>query len=156
MEEVKILNLADAPEHVEQVSRWLWEEWAKDAGYTLEEVVFRTRHTMLRDTVPQQLVALCGGRAAGTVALWCNDCKTRQDLTPWMAVLYVADEFRGRRIGQALQRASIEAARALGRYDWIYLITELDNYYEKTGWEFVGDAPVGHGHTEKIYRYPLR
>ena len=38
----------------------------------------------------------------------------------------------------------------------LYLITELDNYYEKTGWEFVGDAPVGHGETEKIYRYPLK
>ena len=156
MDELQILNLADAPEHVEQVSRWLWEQWARDAGYSLEDVVFRTRHTMLRDTVPQQLVALWNGRAAGTVALWANDCKTRQDLTPWVAVLYVDPELRNKHIGQALQRASIEAARALGRYDWLYLITELDNYYEKTGWEFVGDAPVGHGETEKIYRYPLK
>lgn len=156
MDELQILNLADAPEHTEQVSRWLWEEWARADGYTLEEIVFRTRHSMLRDTVPQQLVALWNGQAAGTVALWRNDCKTRQDLSPWMAVLYVDPAFRNRHIGQALQRASIEAARALGRYDWLYLITELENYYEKTGWEFVGDAPVGHGHTEKIYRCSLK
>ena len=26
MDELQILNLADAPEHTEQVSRWLWEE----------------------------------------------------------------------------------------------------------------------------------
>ena len=156
MKDVQILNLADAPEHVEQVSRWLWEEWARADGYSLEDLVYRTRHSLLRDTVPQQLVAVCGGRAAGTVALWLSDCKTRQDLTPWMAVLYVDPEFRNLRIGQALQKASIEAARALDRYDWLYLITELDNYYEKTGWEFVCDAPVSGGHTEKIYRFPLR
>ena len=156
MDELQILNLADAPEHVEQVSRWLWEQWARDAGYSLEDVVFRTRHTMLRDTVPQQLVALWNGRAAGTVALWANDCKTRQDLTPWMAVLYVKPEFRNLHIGQALQKASIQAAEQLGRYDWLYLITELEDYYDKSGWEFVERIPVGHGHTEKVYRYPLK
>ena len=49
MDELQILNLADAPEHTEQVSRWLWEEWARADGYTLEEIVFRTRHSMLRE-----------------------------------------------------------------------------------------------------------
>ena len=39
MDELQILNLADAPEHTEQVSRWLWEEWARADGYTLEEIV---------------------------------------------------------------------------------------------------------------------
>ena len=52
--------------------------------------------------------------------------------------------------------SSIEAAEKLGRYDWLYLITELEDYYEKTGWEFVDHVPVGHGHTEKVYRYPLK
>ena len=102
------------------------------------------------------LAAICGDTPVGVVSLWLSDVKTRQDLSPWMATLYVQDTYRNRHIGQALQRASLEAARALGRYDWLYLVTELDNYYEKTGWEFVCEAPVGHGHTEKIYRCPLR
>ena len=72
-----------------------------------------------------------------------------------MAVLYVKPEFRNFHIGQALQKASIQAAQQLGRYDWLYLITELEDYYDKTGWEFVERIPVGHGHTEKVYRYPL-
>ena len=38
-EEVKIVNLADAPEFMEEVSRWLWLEWAKADGYSLEEIV---------------------------------------------------------------------------------------------------------------------
>ena len=28
-EEIKILNLADVQEYMEEVSRWLWLEWAK-------------------------------------------------------------------------------------------------------------------------------
>ena len=156
MQEVQILHLADAPEHVNEVSEWLWREWAKADGYSLEDIIYRTQYAMQRDTIPQMLVAVCEGRAVGVVSLWLNDLKTRQDLSPWMATLYVKDEYRHMHIGQKLQLASIEAARRLDRYDWIYLITELDGYYEKTGWEFVGDAPVGQGETEHIYRYPLR
>lgn len=155
MKQYQIKNLADAPEHMEEVSRWLWEYWAKADGYSLEEIVYRTRHACQRDTVPQMLVAVMDGQAVGTVSLWLNDAKTRQDLSPWMAVLYVKPELRNFHIGQALQKASIQAAQQLGRYDWLYLITELEDYYDKTGWEFVERIPVGHGHTEKVYRYPL-
>ena len=153
---ITIVNLADVPEYMEEVARWLWLEWAKGDGYTLEEIVYRTRYASQRNTIPQTLLALKDGKPAGVVSLWHNDLKTRQDLTPWMATLYVTPQRRNLHIGQALQRASIHAVERLGRYDWLYLITELDDYYEKIGWEFVDHVPVGHGHTEKVYRYPLR
>ena len=38
MGEFEIVNLADRPEYMEEVSRWLWEQWARDAGYSLEEI----------------------------------------------------------------------------------------------------------------------
>lgn len=154
-EEVKIVHLADAPEYMEEVSRWLWLEWAKADGYSLEEIIYRTRYACQRDTIPQMLVAVREGRPVGVVSLWLNDLKTRQDLSPWMATLYVKDEERNRHIGQKLQQASIEAVRALGRYPCLYLVTKLEGYYEKTGWVFVDKAPAGQGTFERIYRYDL-
>ena len=65
-EEIKILNLADVPEYMEEVSRWLWLEWAKADGYSLEEIVYRTRYASQRDTVPQMLVAVIGDKP-----VWC-------------------------------------------------------------------------------------
>lgn len=152
---ITIVNLADAPEHMEEVARWLWLEWAKGDGYTLEEIVYRTKYACQRNTIPQTLLALKDGKPAGVVSLWHNDLKTRQDLTPWMATLYVKEEYRNLHIGQRLQAASIEAVRALGRYPRLYLITKLDNYYEKIGWQFVEKAPEGGGVMEKIYQYDL-
>ena len=152
-EEIRILNLADVPEYMEEVSHWLWLEWARADGYALEDIVYRTKYASQRDTVPQMLVAIMGDRPVGVVSLWLNDAKTRQDLTPWMATLYVKDEYRNLHIGQRLQTASIEAVRALKRYPCLYLITKLDNYYEKMGWQFVEKAPEGGGVMEKIYRY---
>lgn len=46
MSVIHIRNLADAPQHVEEVSRWLWEQWARADGYSLEDIVYRTRHAM--------------------------------------------------------------------------------------------------------------
>ena len=57
MSVIHIRNLADAPQHVEEVSRWLWEQWARADGYSLEDIVYRTRHAMGRRGVPQMLVA---------------------------------------------------------------------------------------------------
>ena len=153
--EIKIYNLADVPQYMEEVSRWLWLQWAKADGYSLEEIVYRTRHASQRDRVPQMLVAVLGDRPVGVVSLWLNDAKTRQDLTPWMATLYVKEEYRNLHIGQRLQKASIEAVRALRSYPCLYLITKLDDYYEKMGWSFVERIPVGEGATEKVYRYDL-
>ena len=126
MSVIRIRNLADAPQHVEEVSRWLWEQWAR-----LEDIVYRTRHAMGRRGVPQMLVAEEDGAPVGVVSLWHNDAKTRQDLTPWLAALYIRPDCRGRHIGQQLQAACIEAARAIGTYDKLYLITKHEHYYEK-------------------------
>ena len=84
MSVIHIRNLADAPQHVEEVSRWLWEQWARADGYSLEDIVYRTRHAMRRRGVPQMLVAEEDGAPVGVVSLWHNDAKTRQDLTPWL------------------------------------------------------------------------
>ncbi len=156
MEKIELINLAKAPEHVEEVSYWLWEEWGEEMGYSLDELVYRTRHCMKAEGVPQTIIALYDGQPAGVVSLWMNDLKTRQDLYPWMATLYVKPEYRCLKVGQKLQLASIEAAKATTDYPYLYLITELDGYYEKTGWTFIGDVPTGSGSFEKLYRCDLR
>lgn len=155
-QKIKIMNLADAPEYIDEVSYWLWEEWGEAGGYTLDELIYRTRHCLGRGGVPQMLIAKYGDEPAGVVSLWMNDLKTRQDLYPWLATLYVKNEYRNLKIGQALQLACIETVRDTTDYPYLYLITEHEHYYEKTGWEFVEMVPTGTGHTERVYLYNLR
>lgn len=61
-----------------------------------------------------------------------NDLCARQDLFPWMATLYVKENFRSMGIGKLLQKKCIEKAKKMN-YKNLYLITEHENYYEKTG-----------------------
>lgn len=40
-------------------------------------------------------------------------------------------------------------------YKNLYLITEHENYYERTGWVFLENAPIGDGRHERIYKYEI-
>jgi len=150
---VTIVNLADDTKHIEEVSLWSWEEWSKAGGKTLEEVVFRTRHSICKDKVPQVYIAKLGEELVGTVSLWHNDLSSRQDLTPWLASLYIKKEYRGKGLGTLLQQKCIEVTKELG-YNNLYLITDHENYYERTGWVFLDMAPLN-GKTTRVYKYEI-
>jgi len=98
------------------------------------------RHSCGENCVPQTFVAIKDGECVGTVALWNNDLGVRQDLTPWLACLYVAKEHRGQGVAAMLVDYCMAEAKRLG-FEQLYLITELEGLYEKMGWRFVECAP---------------
>ncbi|MCL2629621.1 MAG: GNAT family N-acetyltransferase [Alphaproteobacteria bacterium] len=108
---VEILNLADRPEFIEGVAKFLHEEWSQHEGFKLDADIYRTKHSICKDGIPQTLIAVEGDELVGTVSLWYNDLKTRQDLSPWMAALYVKPSHRRRGIGRALQEKCVSVAR---------------------------------------------
>jgi len=154
MDEIKIVNLSDEQQYIEEVSNWIWEEWSKEHGAKLDDIVYRTRHSIKKDDIPQMYIAKYKDNVVGVVSLWRNDLTSRQDLFPWLAGLYVKKEYRNKGLGQILQKKCIEEAKRLN-YEYLYLITEHIDYYEKTGWEFLEEAPMSNGKYTKIYRYKL-
>ena len=58
------------------------------------------------------------------------------DYTPWYATMYVKKEYRGNNYSKILNDALISECRKLG-YDKIYLKSELVNYYEKFGAQYI-------------------
>ena len=68
------------------------------------------------------------------------DMITRPDLSPWLAAVYVAPEFRHNGIGSKLVRAVMQEAVVLG-LDRIYLFTPNKiNFYNRLGWQFFEHA----------------
>lgn len=156
MDKIEIINLADEPEHLEEVARWIWEEWdGKKGTWTIDEVVYRTKHSILKDRVPMTFIAKCNGQLAGCQALWNCDLKARQDLEPWGACFFVKKEFRGKGVDRALTRHSVEVARRLG-YEYLYFWSEHKNYYERMkGVEYIEQVPLGFGEWTNLYRVRL-
>ena len=142
---IKIYNLADKPEFIETVVKWIYEEWGKNNFNYWNSWV---RSSLLKDDVPQTLIALVDGELAGTASLWRCDLQSRQDLFPWFGGLYVSIEFRGKefngeKIGSALIKYSIDVLKSLS-FKKAYLFTEKEtSYYERFGWK-----PIGFGYSE--------
>lgn len=150
--DLKIVNLADREDCLDVISQCLWQEWGN--GSTFEYIRYAVQHNTQRDRVPMTFVALAEDEPVGTVSLWMNDLKCRQDLYPWIASLYVIEEKRKMGLGKMLLDHGIEEARKLG-YTHLYLITDLDGYYERFGWTFQELAPQVDGQQIRIYSLHL-
>ena len=154
IDEVKVINLADAPQYLDEAAKYMWEEWAKQYGTKYEDIVYRTKHCLNKDSIPQTLIAVLDGELVGMVSIWNNDLAFRQDLMPWLAALYVKKEYRGKGIGTLLQERCINVCKELG-YKKIYLITEHENYYERNKWRFIEEAPLRGGNYTRLYEFDI-
>lgn len=147
-----IEHLADHKEYAEEVTKMICKEFGDEDNYKFWESI--VSHSMQKDKLPLTFVALEDNKLAGTVGLWRADLLSRQDLYPWLSALFVKEEYRGKKIGQELQKFLVDYCRENG-YKELFLYTDLENYYEKTGWNHFDDGIEFTGGTMKIYKKDL-
>ena len=142
-----------APQHASCVTEWLWRAFGADA---LPRAFFASivEHSQTPGALPITFVAVEGERLLGTVGLWRCDLISRQDLYPWMAALYVAPEARGQGLAGKLQQHVIEYARAQG-YGEVFLYSACRDFYERFGWQYIGEGLDYPASAVSLYRYDL-
>ncbi|WP_413737186.1 GNAT family N-acetyltransferase [Sodalis sp. RH21] len=146
-----IVPLADCPEHRHQVTDWLWQAFGHGASREFYAAIVDS--SLRREGLPITFIALDDGQPAGTVGLWRCDLLTRQDLTPWLAALYVDERQRGKGLGRELQRFTIDFSRRAG-FANLYLYATFSGYYERNGWEPMGDGIEYPALPVHLYRLP--
>ena len=132
---MRIEYLADRPEALRRLAQWKHEEWGHlRPGDTVEKREARIAATSNRDGIPLTVVALEGDEVLGCASLIAHDMETRMELTPWLAGVYVGEEFRRRGIGAELvQRIMREAGRL--KVPLLYLYTvHSERFYTGLGW----------------------
>lgn len=142
-----------APQHASCVTEWLWRAFGADA---LPQAFFASivEHSQTPGALPITFVAVEGERLLGTVGLWRCDLISRQDLYPWMAALYVAPEARGQGLAGKLQQHVIGYARAQG-YAELFLYSACRDFYERFGWQYIGEGLDYPASAVSLYRYDL-
>jgi GNAT superfamily N-acetyltransferase len=132
---MKITYLANHPEHVSTVAQWVMDEWGHEfPGTTLESLEEKFRGHLNRNAIPLTLLAMDGDRPLGTASLVFHDMKDRQDLSPWLAAVYVLPEQRGRGIGAKLVK-SVELLAANLEVEKLYLFTpDQESFYIRMSW----------------------
>lgn len=118
----------------EIVARWRYEAFFADDGITFEQSRDALRAWMRGLGYETALLAEMDGRPAGTCLFVREEIDPKHDLTPWLAALYVAPEFRRQGVGSALVRAIEQHARRVGcRELYLYTVT-AEPFYATLGW----------------------
>nr|NIR01223.1 GNAT family N-acetyltransferase [Gemmatimonadales bacterium] len=119
--------------------------WAQfRPGWTVQDFGDSIAARANTDSVPLTLVALEGQELIGTICLDTHDMAILQDLTPWLAGLYVREDRRNQGLGTRLVHAAEAKAAELGIHR-LYLYTpDAERFYARLGWS-LREKVVYHG-----------
>ncbi|MBK5516838.1 GNAT family N-acetyltransferase [Pseudomonas sp. TH10] len=135
---MQIDYLCDHPALIPELAELNFNEWGQyRPGDTLQARTVRMRAACGKGAVPSVVVAIEGAQLLGGALLIDSDMKTRPELTPWLAGVYVKTEQRGRGVASQLVKRIVEEAAALG-VPQLYLYTDAaQSLYARLGWEVV-------------------
>lgn len=144
--------LKNHPQHINTIVHWLYNEFGSEASKKFYKDI--VNHSLIEGHLPITFIAIENNEVIGTVGIWRGDLLSRQDLSPWFSALYVRKDCRSKGIGVQLQKYALNYCKSQG-YKEIYLYTDIENYYERTGWEFMSNGYEYSGDKINIYKFNL-
>ncbi|MBK3495018.1 GNAT family N-acetyltransferase [Viridibacillus sp. YIM B01967] len=148
--------LASATKYKEDVAQMVYEEFVLKIGGTksLNDVVNYFSNTNV-DQFPITLIALDDEKCVGTVSIFENDLKQRQNYKPWLASLYTLPAHRSKGVGSQLITEVLKVVKGLG-YEEIYLKTEnASDYYRNRGWVYVETLIDANDESIDVFKHNL-
>lgn len=116
--------LADAPEALDTVALWYFEQWCRDSGrYSLEQVKQKLAKANSRLGAPMLVVARESGVSVGAAELKIREMPAFPDYEFWLGGVYVAEHARGKGLASALVNEVLSRAKQAG-IRRLYLQTE--------------------------------
>ncbi|AMH19939.1 GNAT family acetyltransferase [Hafnia paralvei ATCC 29927] len=146
---IRILPLFEVPEHSELITDWLFQAFGSENSRDFFASIVNS--SLRPEGLPVTFVALLDDKPVGTVGLWRCDLISRQDLYPWLAALYIDESQRGCGLGAQLQH-HVEAFSRRTGFRELYLYATFANYYERFGWQYIGDGLDYPDQPVRLYR----
>ncbi|MBN1976389.1 MAG: GNAT family N-acetyltransferase [Anaerolineae bacterium] len=134
---MKVAHLAEHPDAIPTLASWVYNQWGHwmPADIIPETLAREFEKRTIPSCIPETFVAVEGHAPLGTASLVIHDLAARRDLSPWLAAVYVAPEFRNQGVGSALVQAVTDEAQALG-VERLYLFTpDKMSFYGRLGWQ---------------------
>lgn len=151
---MQLILLRDHPQWREKAVDFFCTHWGVDP----DEYMRLTDACIARpDGLPQFYLAVDAGRIAGGTDVQLNDEHDRPDLAPNICDVYVEEAYRHSGLAGRLLAMAEEDMRRRG-VEALYLLTELEGFYEQYGWT---QYAVAHwfwlgGKLSNVYRKDLR
>ncbi|MCH7315527.1 GNAT family N-acetyltransferase [Acinetobacter sp. ANC 3882] len=145
---MNIIKLVNRPELLQQAASWFSNKWEIPVEAYRESMQSSIEQ---QGGIPQWYVMLDNDQqiiaGAGVIE---NDFHDRQDLRPNLCALFVEASYRQQNIARQLLDFARMEMQTLG-IEKLYLVTDLNNFYEKCGWSFLAMVKDDEGVPIKMY-----
>ena len=150
---MKIYNLKDKLEYLDEVATLEYEEWASDKEKD-KKVRIERKKEKICDAFNNEsfckLILVEKDNLIGFISIFPKDSEEEKQLTPWYATMYVKEKYRNNGYSKILNDAILKEAKDR-KFKVLYLKTDLENYYEKFGAIFIKKLKSG----EDLYKFEL-
>lgn len=132
---MNILNLKDEPYHIGKLAEWHHNEWSYlNPDGSIEKRSEKMKMYLEPGFVPSTFIGKDNGELIGSAAIVKYDMDTHEELSPWLASVYVSAGHRQHGYGGLLVRHVMQKAKEKG-IKKLYLVTPSEeNFYAKLGW----------------------
>lgn len=135
--QISIVSTSDRPDLVPVIAGWLWDEFWRADGHSLEDTFDAVTASVTARPMPRTFILLVDGEPAGTASLAAHDLPERPDLTPWLAGVFVEARSRGRGYAARLV-AAVEQEALAASIPTLWLYTHsAERIYARAGWRTV-------------------
>jgi len=140
------------------MTNWMYKWWGQEDGYTFDGVKCFLEHSFQKDRLPKTYGLFHNGRIIGMFQFTYEDLEVRPDIYPWLANLYVDEEYRNKGIARVLLEKVKEIAKSSTNFDELYLFTKHIGLYEKFGWSYISelDTHIKNPRIQRLYKLDLK
>ena len=142
----KIDQGTEAAALLEFVKNFSWDEVKAHTIRVIQQWEFTEWET--------PLAAMAEGRIVGMATIMKSDYYPLPEVYPWISTLFVAEEYRGRRISEKLIDFANAYAKECG-FERTYIPSEHVGLYEKYGYTYIRDIVNYGGDTDRLYAKEL-
>jgi N-acetylglutamate synthase-like GNAT family acetyltransferase len=134
---MKIVNLKEEKKYLDILAEWHHKKWA----YLNPNLSLYDRHKKMEnhfsnEFIPSTYVAI-EDELLGSAAIVENDMDTKQELSPWLASVFIYPNNRNKGIGSKLVEHVMKQAKSNGLKK-LYLFTpNKENFYLRLGWQTI-------------------
>lgn len=153
---LQIYDLKDKQEYLQEIAILTEKEWGKnnlskdEFENKINKKIQKIKNSFC-DKYYCKLILVNDKELIGFISIFPTDGNARKDLSPWYATMYVKEQYRGHGYSKILNDAILNEAKKR-KIKRLYLKTELKNYYEKFGAQYMENL----NEKEKIYYFDLK
>ncbi|MFW7201936.1 GNAT family N-acetyltransferase [Serratia sp. BNK-17] len=144
-----MISVRQAPELAPRAIAYFQRHWATAETLMMYEDAIN-RSLGAANPLPQWYLLMENDQILGCAGLITNDFISRGELYPWLCALYVEETQRGRGCGAKLIEHVAAETRRLG-FPQLHLCTDLEGYYERSGFVYNGLGYHPWGEVSRVY-----